>query len=724
MPSLLGIRLEDWAFALTIGAICGALTLLGITLTTGPERVAAIWPMNAFVVALLVRRDRTVWPGLLAAAALGNVIVNLYTGNSWPVALALCVANVLEIFACAYAFKRLAGPRAVIAEPRPLFLFLGIAMAAPVVPALIAGIALTALEGASFYAVLWHWYAADVLGLLIFTPALLAVDWHRLGKLTQATSRDGSMLSFPALCLVVLYVFAQSHYPFLFLIAPVLIFIAFRFGMAGTALGILLTAIIATTLTVLGHGPTQLINGAETEKILVLQAFLAFTSLSTLPVAAALTQNARARTGLEDALREVEQADAMRAAGANARPQSDDIADVTLCSLASGDSGKSFAINAAPKVVAVAIGVLGIAVLFGWLLGIESLKTVLPNYESMKPITAVNFILSAIVLYLSAPEIRGVTSGRARTVLSVLILVPSALTLASFAFPIRFYIDELLTAALPGLPEDAMHRMSLVTALEFALFAAAMFLPLRRLGDQAFIVLTFVGMLLSLLVFAGYLYDLPILYAPIPASSIAVHTAVAFFVLFVAAAMTRPHTGWVTLLSPQCVTGAFAPWLLPTMVILPIAFGWVLNEAIKNSVITPQLGVDLFALSTVFFLTVVAWRTGVIANRLGRHLELREQLELRLREARVAAEDAAAAKSDFLANMSHELRTPLNSIIGFAGLLSKSSTLRPKDRRYIEIVDEFEPIPAHARQRHLGLFQSRIWRYLASPAAIFVLPTP
>jgi signal transduction histidine kinase len=62
-------------------------------------------------------------------------------------------------------------------------------------------------------------------------------------------------------------------------------------------------------------------------------------------------------------------------------------------------------------------------------------------------------------------------------------------------------------------------------------------------------------------------------------------------------------------------------------------------------------------------------------------------LESRLREARLAAEEAAAAKTDFLANMTHELRTPLNSIIGFAGLLAKSRSLKSTDRRYVEIID-------------------------------------
>ncbi len=40
-----------------------------------------------------------------------------------------------------------------------------------------------------------------------------------------------------------------------------------------------------------------------------------------------------------------------------------------------------------------------------------------------------------------------------------------------------------------------------------------------------------------------------------------------------------------------------------------------------------------------------------------------------LADARAAAEDASAAKSQFLANMSHELRTPLNAILGYAQLL-------------------------------------------------------
>ena len=51
----------------------------------------------------------------------------------------------------------------------------------------------------------------------------------------------------------------------------------------------------------------------------------------------------------------------------------------------------------------------------------------------------------------------------------------------------------------------------------------------------------------------------------------------------------------------------------------------------------------------------------------------RKTIELALREARQAAEDANRAKSDYVSRMSHELRTPLTAILGYADLLRLDS---------------------------------------------------
>ena len=67
---------------------------------------------------------------------------------------------------------------------------------------------------------------------------------------------------------------------------------------------------------------------------------------------------------------------------------------------------------------------------------------------------------------------------------------------------------------------------------------------------------------------------------------------------------------------------------------------------------------------------------------------IRQDIEKRLLESKVAAEEANRTKSEFLANMSHELRTPLNSIIGFSTILKdkKHGDLNENQTRYISNV--------------------------------------
>ncbi|OXI18980.1 hybrid sensor histidine kinase/response regulator [Burkholderia sp. AU15512] len=108
----------------------------------------------------------------------------------------------------------------------------------------------------------------------------------------------------------------------------------------------------------------------------------------------------------------------------------------------------------------------------------------------------------------------------------------------------------------------------------------------------------------------------------------------------------------------------------------------------------------------------------------------RKLTEDKLREARVAADDANKAKSTFLATMSHEIRTPLNAIVGNLELMGRAELPAVEQRRLKTIVSSSDALlrvindvldlsKAESNQMALEHIAFDLRRVLQDVAAIF-----
>lgn len=70
-----------------------------------------------------------------------------------------------------------------------------------------------------------------------------------------------------------------------------------------------------------------------------------------------------------------------------------------------------------------------------------------------------------------------------------------------------------------------------------------------------------------------------------------------------------------------------------------------------------------------------------------KQMELKDQQNLILEQAKIAAELGNRTKSEFLANMSHELRTPLNAVLGFSQLMCNDPGTTETQRENLQIIN-------------------------------------
>jgi signal transduction histidine kinase len=265
------------------------ISFASIEFARSPNSV--LWPSNAILLVLLLRstRDSKNYGLLFFGGGTAIALANFASGYNPALSTVLTIGNIVEVATAWVLLTIYQDEDFDFTCIRNLHIFM--ILAGGIAPLVSASIGATAL--ATAYAIPWmpiwlNWYASNAIGMIIVAPFLLSLkskEWEAL-RINKRYSG-----AFGVLALIVLVAVVASFYrPFLFIIAPVLLFSAFRFGFMGVAAGTLVLAAVASIFVVKKIGPAVLPQSDLSERIFVMQIFLAGTAFWSLPVAAVLTE--------------------------------------------------------------------------------------------------------------------------------------------------------------------------------------------------------------------------------------------------------------------------------------------------------------------------------------------------------------------------------------------------------------------------------------------------
>lgn len=272
-------------------------------------------------------------------------------------------------------------------------------------------------------------------------------------------------------------------------------------------------------------------------------------------------------------------------------------------------------LSAAAGVVTV---LTGLAALAGWVFDVEYLKSVLPGLMSMKPNTALAFVLAGAALWLlRARPSQEVAAARYRVGaqgLAAAVGLIGVATLAEYLFGWELGIDQLLFAdnsrisVYPG-------RMAAVSALNFALLGGALLLidTETRRGYRPAQLLVLPAVILALFGLVNYLYGVEALYRVTPFSSLALHATIAFLLLCAGILLARPDRGLMAVVVAEGTAGIALRYLLPAAIVVPIGAGWLRLQGERAGLYGFEFGLALFALANVVvFMVLIGWSARVL----------------------------------------------------------------------------------------------------------------
>ena len=273
---------------------------LGLRLAYLDGAVTALWPPVGVGIGALTLFGLRLWPGIVV----GDLLVADYSTPLGTV-LGQTTGNTLEVLIAALLLRRLVGGGVGLTRVVQVLALVACAAVGTFVSACFgsASLRLGNVITADEFAGVWRtWWLSDFSGALVVTPVILS--WANPGpfRLGRRQAVEGVAL----LTVLVLVAELPSQRDVPYIVFPLLIWAALRFGPRGASLSLLLVSGLTVLNTAHNTGP--FVRESITDSLLSTQLFLATAAVSSLILAAVTAERATAAAALranEERLRSV-----------------------------------------------------------------------------------------------------------------------------------------------------------------------------------------------------------------------------------------------------------------------------------------------------------------------------------------------------------------------------------------------------------------------------------
>ena len=280
-------------YAGTVALATGAYYLagrIGLELAYLDGAVAALWPPAGVGLAVLFLFGLRLWPAIV----IGDLLLGDFEQPLGTV-LAQTVGNTVALVAAAWLLRRLTHGRGSLERVTDVLAFVACALIAAVISAAFGPLALRlgdVIPPDELGRVVRTWTLGDAAGVLVVAPVILT--WASLGlrRLGRPQLIEGGIVLVLLVALTTLP--PQRDVPFI--VFPVLLWAAIRFGPRGAATAILVVCGITVWKTAQNDGP--FVRASITDSLLATQLFIATSALTSLLLAAVTAERAHAERSM------------------------------------------------------------------------------------------------------------------------------------------------------------------------------------------------------------------------------------------------------------------------------------------------------------------------------------------------------------------------------------------------------------------------------------------